>query len=251
MNTFKMRYFFLVPTVVLAMVACAKRDSDFARRATEPVADKAVDKTAYKGDLKAVYQDSCKNLISMDLKNNTSSDIEKELTLDDVVTKEKGSYVLQSTELYVDRAVKDSKINNQLFATGSHYELPKDFVTTSTDNGKIVVVCHTVKADEASAQNLSASLVLPYAFSTLDGSVPALRQDKIDIDNKAAVKTTSVLYSQDDNLEKMLTDSKGKHSLVMKHTNGDITINTQVSTTDEKSGTVTNVFMSGTYSLKK
>lgn len=272
MKSFKMRYFFLTPMVVLAMVACAKRDSDFAKRAAEarnaadktateappapgldanpsPKADPAtlVDKDTYKGETEGLYKESCKNPIHMEPQEG-----EIELAMDKIVTKEKGSYVLQSSELYVDHAAKDVKGHNQLHATGSQFELPKDFNKTATDSTKVIPVCHTIKADEASTQKLSENLILPYEISTEDGAVKVLRQDQIEIDHKAVIKTISTLNSKDSDLKEILSDAEGKRSLIVKRTNSDdITIKLQITTTDETSGTLTNVFMSGNYSLKK
>ncbi|HEY8269698.1 MAG TPA: hypothetical protein VIG33_02335 [Pseudobdellovibrionaceae bacterium] len=276
MKSFKMRYFFIAPMVVLAIVACAKRDSDFAKRAedarnaankttppTSPTpspttdlkapspapadpANPTTDTSEDQDGTKDLYKESCKNPIVMEVQED-----ETELAIDDLVSKEKSSYILQSSEFYVDHAVKDAKENslpkNQLHVTGSQYELPKDFDKTATDENKILVICHTVKADKTSTQKMSDNFILPYEISAADGSVTVLRQDKIDIDSKATIKKVSTLYSQKFSLKQLLADPQVKQSLIVKHSDGSIVIKLQLTNTEDK----TDAFISATYTLKE
>ncbi|MGZ3795455.1 MAG: hypothetical protein ACXVB1_03775 [Pseudobdellovibrionaceae bacterium] len=280
MTSFQLRYFFLTPLVVLAIIACAKRDSDFAKRAAEarnaankpapqasasPSPGKTVPppnpspstSPATPADPSAnidnedqdgtadLYKDHCDNLIKMEAQEG-----ETELTLDDMLTKEKKASVLQSSEFYVEHATKDAKAKSQLHAASSQYVLPKDFSKTATDKNKITLICHTVKADKTSTQKMDAQFILPNEISE-DGSVSVLRQDKIAIDNKATISTLSTLYSENFNLKKLLEDVRVKNSLIVKQADGNITIKLQLAETDEASGTATTAFISGVFTPKK
>lgn len=284
----QIRYFLLTPMVVLAIVACAKRDSDFAKRAAE--AKEAANKTAPGKDPKTslspspnpsvspaepadsvadneeesrndqdgtadLYKESCNNPISMEAKEG-----ETVLTVEELLNKDKQAYVLQSSEFYVEQTAKASKeesaAKHQLHVTGSHYALPQDFKAKATASNKMVVVCHTVKADEASTQKMSHGYILPYEISAADGAIAVLRQDKTDIDNKANIKNVSTLYSQAYNVKHLLADTQQvTKSLILKQADGTIVIKLHIKNVIEKSeetsGAVTNAFVSGVYALKE
>lgn len=286
MKTFKMRYYYMAPLIVLAMVACAKRDTDFAKKAaaakeaaaqkpgtpgtdTSPTdnttgtgrdgsagtgTDTAKDKNGkpveskkdgtYGGDLESTYATSCENKIAM-----VADADEEELVTKEVITKDKGSYVLQSTSMFSERIEKGSKAKNQVVLAGSLYELPKDFKTSSQDHSKILVNCHTIKIDNKSTQTLTAVGSLPYEISTEDGSIKIFRADQIVLGKTSTATTT--LKASSMKFEDFMTDNGNiRKSIVVKSKDSsDITIKLFTSKEDDK-GTVTTT-ISGVYSLKK
>lgn len=282
MKSFRMRSYYLAPLLVLAVVACAKRDNDFAKKAAnnragaQKVTDRAgqplpkdgvnpevlnkeqtvkdaetkdkKQQATYAGDLEQTFREACKNMISMEA--DTEKD-EEEIVLSDIITKEKQSYVLQSTELFAERTDKETKDVHQMTFTGSTFELPKDFKGQAQDQ-KTVVTCHNVSLDEAAKQEMSADLILPYDISAEDGAIKVLRQDKAELSSsKKAVAST--LYSQAMNLKEAISeDQENKKILIVKHKDSsDITIKIQSTTTDKKTGAILKKTISGTYALKK
>lgn len=273
MKTFRMRYYYMAPLLVLAMVACAKRDNDFAKKAaaakaaaqqqkpgaqTSPTptptpgrgttADTAATdkKDSYKGDLSAVRQDSCANPIAMEI--NTDND-EKELSVDDLITKDKASYVLQSTKLFVETTAKGAdKATSQIALEGSLYELPKDFKSQAQATDKAMVTCLTKTLEAA-----TGGLTLPYDISTEDGSIKNLRQDKLEL-TKTSTALTSTLYAQAQDAKDLKVSPDGVDSykllIVGGKDNAEITIKTQTVTKDTSGNTIKKTVM-GTYSLKK
>ncbi|MBS1969896.1 MAG: hypothetical protein JSU04_06290 [Bdellovibrionales bacterium] len=287
MNSFRMRYYYMAPLLVLAMVACAKRDNNFAKKAGEAkaaqqkagqptptpsptgkdTADTSVttnpdgtkkteekDKSsavanAYKGDLEQTYADSCENKLAMEVNKD---DKEEEIQLKDIITKEKGSYVLKSTDLFAERTDKDSKILNQMVLAGSSFDLPKDFKDTAQGQA-VMVNCHTINLADDSSQTMIGELVVPYEISTVDGAIKVLRFDKVELKNKNQSTALTVLKAKEGNLTNLVEkEAEGRKVLLLKHSDSsDITIRIQKSIKDEKTGSVMKKTFSATYSLKK
>lgn len=282
MKPFRMRSYYLAPLLVLAVIACAKRDNDFAKKAAnnragaqkmtdrtgqplpkdgvntdllnkEPTVKDAETKdkkqeTSYAGDLEQTFRETCKNMISMDVDSEKG---EEEIALTDIITQEKKSYVLQSTELFAEKTGKDIKDIRQMTFTGSAFELPKDFKSQAEDQ-KTVVTCHNVSFDGAAKQEITADLILPYDISAEDGAIRVLRQDKVEL-SSAKKAVASTLYSQSMNLKDAISeDVENKKILIVKHKDSsDITIKIQSTTTDKKTGAVLKKTISGNYALKK
>lgn len=292
MNSFKMRYYYMAPLLVLAMVACAKRDNNFAKKAGEakaaqekaahptptpsptgkdaatPGADTSVttnpdgtkkteenkDKkstveNAYKGDLEQTYADSCDNKLAMEADKDNK---EEEIHLKDIITKEKGSYVLKSTDLFAERTDKDSKILNQMVLAGSSFDVPKDFKDTAQGQS-VMVNCHTINLADDSTQTMIGELVVPYEISTVDGAIKVLRFDKVELKNKNQSTALTVLKAKEGNLTNLVEkETEGRKVLLLKHSDSsDITIRIQKSIKDEKTGSLMKKTYSATYSLKK
>lgn len=271
MKSFKSRYFFLAPMVVLALVACAKRDSEFAKRAAEakagaqktetPATDSAKptsppapelnpksETKAYEGDVTDIVKDTCENPIKMEAQKG-----EKELVLSELFSDDQGSYVLQSTEFFSETQSEGEDSKNQLHATGSAYTLPEKFKSSTIAHDKIIVVCHTGKdgSKDKKVHKLNGSLRLPHEIH-LDGKVKIFREDKVAIEN-TTIKTTSTLYEQDQDLKKMISEAKpeGLKFIILKQSNNDIVVKMQIIKTDEKTSETGLLSMSGTYTLKK
>lgn len=299
MNSFKMRYYYMAPLLVLAMVACAKRDNNFAKKAGEAKAaqekaaqekaaagktttppagkdgadpgtgsetpvttnpdgtkkteedkdKKSTVENAYKGDLEQTYADSCDNKLAMEADKDNK---EEEIHLKDIITKEKGSYVLKSTDLFAERTDKDSKILNQMVLAGSSFDLPKDFKDMAQGQS-VMVNCHTINLADDSTQTMIGELVVPYEISTVDGAIKVLRFDKVELKNKNQSTALTVLKAKDGNLTNLVEkESEGRKVLLLKHSDSsDITIRIQKSLKDEKTGSVMKKTFSATYSLKK
>ncbi len=343
MNSFKMRYYYMAPLLMLAMVACAKRDNNFAKNAAEakaaqektaqekaarekagqapctslcppsapggkggtnpgntvdgatPVKEKdgstvttkpdgtkvtatadgktivtspdgktmtttpdgkitvedkkPATKDAYKGDLEQTLADSCENKLAMEVNKDNK---EEEIQLKDVITKEKSSYVLKSTDLFAERTDKDSKTLNQIVLAGSAFELPKDFKDT-TQGQAVMVNCHTINLADDSSQTMIGELVVPYEISTADGAIKVLRFDKVELKNKNQSTALTVLKAKDGNLTNLIEkEAEGRKVLLFKNSDSsDITIRIQKTIKDEKTGSVMTKTYSATYSLKK
>jgi hypothetical protein len=270
-----MRYFLLAPMVVLAMVACAKRDSEFAKRAADaktgankvttkaspsPSASPATsvspnpsvspaptaDKDLYKGDTENIAQDHCDNPFKMELQEG-----ETKLELSDLLKEEKGTYVLKSTEFFVEYQAKNGKVISQVHATGSEFASPEEFKSPATVYDKIVPICHTAqdKIKEGKVISARGSIQLPNEFQ-IDGSVKILRKDKFEAAN-ALIKVTSTLSSADANIKTMIGAEKptGTTDLILRKDNSsDVVIKINYTKTDA-AGLTGSVWMSGTYSL--
>lgn len=277
MKSTGMRYFLLAPMVVLATVACAKRDNDFAARLAKAKSE-AAEKTgkpldgtaasrftkttpeipttlplpaeAYKGDATIVRADACENPIKMEAQKD-----EKELALDEIGGADKSSLLLKSTEFFseVTTKEKETETKAQLHATGSLFTLPENFKATTSTQDKVAVICQTGKEapEDRKAEKLEAVLRLPLEVLA-DGSVKILREDKVEIEGRL-VKTNSTLYEADQNLKKMAGDenSEGTQLLVLKQTNGDVVIKLKTTSTDAATGKTTTQWMAGTYTVKK
>jgi hypothetical protein len=293
-----MRYYYIAPLLVLAMVACAKRDNNFAKKAGEAKAaqekaaqekaaagktttppgkdsanpgtcadnsvttnpdctqkpdenreKKSTVENAYNGDLEQTYTDSCENKLAMEVNKENK---EEELHLKDIITKEKGSYVLKSTNLFAERTDKDSKVLNQIVLAGSAFDLPKDFKDMAQGQA-VMVNCHTINLADDSKQTMVGDFVIPYEISTVDGAIKVLRFDKVELKNKNQSTALTVLKAKEGNITNLVEkESEGRKVLLIKHSDSsDITIRIQKSLKDEKTGSVMKKTYSATYSLKK
>jgi hypothetical protein len=279
MKPFKMRYYYLAPLLVLAMIACAKRDNDFAKKAaagrdaqqktanetnqTAPVnvgngsasnaagdaikdADKDKNKkqdASYNGDLET--KKSCENKVSMALDEK-----EEDVVYKDIVTNEDGTYTLQSTELFIDQA-QDTAKPLQVNALGVPFNLPE-----GQDDGagkNLNVVCQTLDLTDRSKEKINGDMTLPYDISTKDGSIKHLRQDKLALSKSEKIATSRIYPNSDKEytFKKLIsTESETmKIALVRMKDSKDFTLKIQMKSKSDL-GVVTKT-LKGTYSLKK
>jgi len=302
MKPFRMRYYLMAPLLVLAMIACAKRDSDFAKKAAEQKAaaeaakkpgaaqpkpgdakagtndgkvdvpessrggtpstgtDKPADSKKSDSDTKEIdpeqkkktpkehegdlhTEDSCDNKISMKL-----GDKEEKLSYDDIVKNEEGTYVLQDTQLFIEKKTESEK-TTQLNMIGLPLELADGKDDAKSDK-HLNFVCNTVKE---SSQKIEGDVTLPYDISTKDGSIKHLRIDNVSV-SKTEQKTNSRIYkhaSKSYNLKMVLALDSGNNqvSIVKAKDSKDIILKIQFKETKDQE-TITKTYQ-GTYSLKK
>lgn len=272
MNSFKLRHLLLIPVIALAVNACAKRDSKFGQKGRPGAAgtntpDNKVTTGGSRGNVSenlvtggsnpnpstdpedseyldgdSAYSKSCVNPIEM-----SDSENEEQISAEDLLKADKGSYTLVNTHYFIEIAAKGEEEKQQVYALGSEYKTPENFAQSITDSKKIFVNCHTVKPVEAKevVAKIRGSVDLPNSFDAETGKVPVMRQDKIEVLN-GTLQTTSTLYKSSSDLAKELASPSDAKTIITK-ADGEITIKKQYAGRSDKS-TVT---VAGTYKLVK
>ncbi|WP_413289919.1 hypothetical protein [Bdellovibrio sp. HCB337] len=277
MNSFRMRHLIMIPLITLAVVACAKRDSNFGKKSrggnqtktatdgtgtgtgTPTNPDDKVDlgggdkdsvdqpEVTEETDEVAGYTEQCKNPILMDV-----ADGDDPVTVDELLKDGKGTYSLIDTQYFVETETKAEEAKKQLYVLGSEYATPAGFSKAVSDSQKIFVNCHTIKpsASKDATNKIRHSNDLPNSFDAETGIGKVMRQDAFSIKD-GTLKTLSTLYTGNYSLEDQLGQSKpeGRKVLIVKH--GDKVIIKLKYSTTETSGQKTTMTASATYKLVK
>lgn len=234
MKSFQMRSYYLAPLLVLAMVACAKRDNDFAKKAaeakaaaeqlkagtqkpaaspvpspgaspataadgsevTDPAASTTDPDDKKKADAKS-YEGDLTTQKSCD--NHISSSPEENesaIEMRNILTSEEGTYVLQSGELFLEQQDTDSdKPSNQINAIATPWTLAAD--QDKAEGKNLQVTCHSVDISEKSKQKVSGVLALPYDINAKTGFAKHIRRDQITLSaTEKTVKSNIYTYKK-------------------------------------------------------
>jgi hypothetical protein len=260
MNTYKMRNVILIPMIVLAVNACAKRDSNLVKPSQAPVAgEKPADTTVTTGtaaeeaakkalemaDGSLSYSPACKNPIKMDLSEKQDS-----LAITDLISESnKGTYNLVGTEYFAEAdAAVEGDPKEQISAFGNEYQTPENMSAAVTDNQKVTITCHTTKPAEGKVSKISGSMDFANSFSAADGKGTVVRQDAVTAKNRT-IKTVTTLYSSTTDLKQSLASASDVKIVIVKQASGDVTIKKQFTRPDLKTGKNIKVTMSATYKL--
>jgi len=263
MNTFKMRTVLLIPMIVLAVNACAKRDNNLAKKAPPAAeagekptdtagpaggtADDAAKKAAEGADGSLSYSPICKNPIKMEYTEKQDA-----LAITDLLSESnKGTYNLVSTEFFAEMdAAAEGELKEQIGAFGNEFKTPEDLGKAVDDNQKVTITCHTTKPVEGKDSKIGGSMDFANSFSAADGKGTVLRQDAVSAKN-GVLKTLSTIYSGRSDLKEIVASAKTGDVKIMiaKQASGDVTIKKQYTRADLKTGKNIKVTMSATYKL--
>lgn len=252
MNSFKMHHLLLIPMMVLAVNACAKRDSNFGKKnpgtqgaATDPATQEGAKTEDADGSLP--YAPNCINPIAME-----AAEGQEAVEIADLLKEAKGTYSLINTQYFVEAETKEGEAKEQLHTQGSEYKTPEDFSAAITDTQKTAVICYTIKPIEGKELKIRASMDLPNSFNAADGKGSVLRQDTVVVKN-GSIKSLSTIYSGSYDVKNTFGEGKseGVKVLVIKHDKNRVTLKMQFNRSDLKTGKKSLVTASGTYVLSK
>lgn len=284
MKSFKMRSYYLAPLLILAAVACAKRDSDFAKKAADAKAtqqqkagtqgtpapspspgaspaDTAADpdakpaedgkkaEDAKKEDPTAYEGDltkqaSCENKISL-----TAGDDEHDIDVKDIITNEDGTYILQSAELFLEQSKDSEKTANQLNAIATPMKAGE--VGQIVVGKNLQITCHTVDLSENSTQQISGLLSLPYDISTKDGKTKQMRRDEVVLSKEKKSALSTIDQAKNFDLQELIKNAKETTTIKLRRAKDskDFTLILQFKKKNAEGVSIKTVL--GTYSLKK